>query len=511
MARKYTNPACFRVLIHRTLVLFLVTIGAASAQITVLENGGGNGQLEGLNQGGAVIEQPTLAPENQAQPTVLVLEVNFEARTQHNPLPGRVKHREIKWNGCSGRICTGSITSGYDYMNACEAVAGVVGALRSFQVDSTRVDINRCNRSAKLPSLPASQEGAGGMAQTPSSNTVLQPLDQRSQKIQTLKSNKGSMLSQNGGSMVLQPTGKKSSKKSDELGTMRQAQTAALENGRRCRKNSSCKSGYCANGRKCAPRDRTGKAGDYCHHDNHCAAGGCICAKGLAGFCKNWERWPEGQYDASHSSKKRIGRCGAQRKKGFTCSADYECSGSLLCSPITKTCQPVNKQTNLDDGFKCTQNTQCKSGYCANGKRCAPKDGTGKSMDYCHHDNHCASGSCNCSKGFGGFCREWEKWPEGKNFGAGVGSCDAKQDHGGPCRKDSECKSGSFCANGKKCAPRDGRGKSNGYCHHDNHCRTGQCICPRGAKSFGFCSNWESYTKQETDRENKARTGFYCK
>ena len=65
------------------------------------------------------------------------------------------------------------------------------------------------------------------------------------------------------------------------------------------------------------------------------------------------------------------------------------------------------------NGALCSHNNHCTSGYCADGQRCAPRDGTGASGAYCHHNNHCASGLCRCNKGGFGFCRDWERWPEG--------------------------------------------------------------------------------------------------
>jgi len=66
-----------------------------------------------------------------------------------------------------------------------------------------------------------------------------------------------------------------------------------------CERDAHCLSDNCADGKRCAPRDRTGISGNYCHHNNHCQSGYCSCAKGIFGFCKNWEQWPAGKFNAS--------------------------------------------------------------------------------------------------------------------------------------------------------------------------------------------------------------------
>lgn len=70
------------------------------------------------------------------------------------------------------------------------------------------------------------------------------------------------------------------------------------ELGAYCERDAQCLSNHCADGQRCAPVDGTGRAGDYCHHNNHCQSRFCGCNKGGFGFCKDWEDWPQGVFDA---------------------------------------------------------------------------------------------------------------------------------------------------------------------------------------------------------------------
>ena len=57
-------------------------------------------------------------------------------------------------------------------------------------------------------------------------------------------------------------------------------------NGQLCWKAGECASKHCAE-YLCAPVDYTGKAGEYCHHNNHCQSKQCKCPLGtdILGFC----------------------------------------------------------------------------------------------------------------------------------------------------------------------------------------------------------------------------------
>lgn len=152
-----------------------------------------------------------------------------------------------------------------------------------------------------------------------------------------------------------------------------------LPNGQFCNDNRQCASGHCADGRRCAPRDRTGVHNSYCHHDNHCVNQNCVCAEGGFGYCANWERWLPG----TNADYPNIGRCVVSHI-GTAIGAGYNCEG---------------------------RRNQCGAGLqCADGKVCAPEDRRGRSGQYCHHDNHCNSGFCHCPGGnkSWGFCAGWE-------------------------------------------------------------------------------------------------------
>jgi hypothetical protein len=149
-----------------------------------------------------------------------------------------------------------------------------------------------------------------------------------------------------------------------------------FENGDFCTKNRECASGYCAND-KCAPPDGTGRLGDYCHHINHCGNHYCVCPSGKDGnFCKDYKYFT--------SDPGNHGYCG--------------------------------QWYGLKNGASCTANDQCSSRHCAN-DQCAPIDKTGLADDYCHHNNHCISGTCWCDEGKdGAFCEkdDDEKYTAGK-------------------------------------------------------------------------------------------------
>ena len=206
------------------------------------------------------------------------------------------------------------------------------------------------------------------------------------------------------------------------------------------------------------------------------------------------------------------GRCVRKYKNGAKCQVDNDCLDKV-CDVDTKRCR--SEHTDISNGYFCRWNGQCKSGYCANDKKCAPKDYTGKPGDYCHHNNHCASGSCECEKGLHGFCRNYESWAAGprKKSASGrlVGICNAKEPLASLCTRNTECISGQ-CADGKRCSPQDGTGKPGQYCHHNNHCASKRCACPNGNANFlGFCEKFEKFNPSTMLRLNRERKGFYCR
>jgi len=162
------------------------------------------------------------------------------------------------------------------------------------------------------------------------------------------------------------------------------------------------------------------------------------------------------------------------------------------------------------DGYPCARSNECLSGYCADGKFCAPKNDTGKAGAYCHHDDHCASGLCVCPDGWEsgdkGFCRGWQNFTTTKH-----GVCSVQSKNGEKCTQNKDCASG-YCADGKLCAPKDGTGKAGAYCHHDNQCATGLCLCPDGWEgNRGFCKGWQDFTPTKAGKcSAKLENGANC-
>ena len=178
---------------------------------------------------------------------------------------------------------------------------------------------------------------------------------------------------------------------------------------------------------------------------------------------------------------------------------------------------PPQQDSRARNGASCRNNSQCDSNYCADNFRCAPIDYSGQKDQYCHHDNHCSSKRCSCNNGMrerNSFCTDWKNGASGK--------CLARRPNGSDCTDDYNCESGYCADNGKvrsldwwpnrggRCAPHDGTGKPNtvggNYCHHNNHCKNGNCICPPGAgpNFWGFCSDWE-----DADVQAQMRLGFF--
>ncbi|MCJ7434601.1 MAG: hypothetical protein MUO77_14035, partial [Anaerolineales bacterium] len=155
--------------------------------------------------------------------------------------------------------------------------------------------------------------------------------------------------------------------------------------------------------------------------------------------------------------------------------------------------------TDIANGGKCSSNYVCASGYCANGL-CAPPDGFGRVGDYCHHNQHCANHYCVCPYGYDGdFCKgyRWFTDKPGQH-----GTCGEWQGavNGEACKVDNDCQS-RHCAD-NKCTPINETGLYGEYCHHDNHCASGSCMClgdfTMGIDFFGVpaCTGFENYTAE---------------
>lgn len=152
---------------------------------------------------------------------------------------------------------------------------------------------------------------------------------------------------------------------------------------------------------------------------------------------------------------------------------------------------PAPAQAPSGLGGRCEADRDCGDTdrfQCANGRFCAPRDGTGqpardgRRADYCHHNNHCVTGVCECQgQKEWGFCKEYES---GSNPGmcVDVGSIPT----GEFCNGNDECRS-RHCAEGV-CVPQDTFGITGDYCHHGNHCSSRQCECTAGGPvERSFC------------------------
>jgi hypothetical protein len=409
-------------------------------------------------------------------------------------------------------------------MSACQAVAAVVGALKSFHVQNSHVKIKRCNRSAKLPALTEIVAPVNKQDTTPTLQ-ALPKVAQQKQSLQILKKNQTSLIQLNttidSGNMV--SAGKQVAASTQVISPPKSiitangqgfAQSRNLDIGEQCfKKHDSCITGYCdSRSGRCEMRHPNSRKGEYCNDDSNCGSGlMCECSKkDKNGYCTGSKNWPV--VTNPKFPPPGVGICGNKLKDGAACKFGKECRGNV-CDPVSRTCR--SEFTDISNGYFCKFNGQCKSGYCADGKKCAPLDTTGIPGDYCHHNEHCASGSCECAKGFGGFCRNWESWGPGprnkSTSGLSVGICNGKEPLASLCSKNSECLSGK-CADGKRCSPVNGTGRPGQYCHHNDHCSSKRCACPSGsANIFGFCEKFENFKSATMLRLNRDRTGFYCR
>lgn len=110
--------------------------------------------------------------------------------------------------------------------------------------------------------------------------------------------------------------------------------------GMSCSVNNQCVSDYCADSKKCAPKDGFGMPGVYCHHNNQCASGSCYCPNDDQewGFCKQYERYSDAQI-ATYLSRRIADRPFSCRfpeavAASRVCKSDADCAGS----PSTPNC-----------------------------------------------------------------------------------------------------------------------------------------------------------------------------
>jgi len=163
-------------------------------------------------------------------------------------------------------------------------------------------------------------------------------------------------------------------------------------NGAFCTRGSHCVSGSCQQGignlggGRCAPRTGTAAKGAFCFLNSQCASENCVCPGGKKKMIGGW-----------------VG-----------------CLGFVDWQDNIADARPGERpycDDPLPNGVTCLLNSECSSGYCANGPngRCSPRDGTGMAGDYCHHHNHCATKECICpGEKSWGFCKNWEA---GSNLG----------------------------------------------------------------------------------------------
>jgi hypothetical protein len=137
--------------------------------------------------------------------------------------------------------------------------------------------------------------------------------------------------------------------------------------------------------------DFTVEAGGYCSHKNHCISGVCTSNK-----CESYNR-NSGQ--SCHSERQcKSKRCSSDKcvPKDFTGKTNEYCSHKNHCKSgvcTSNKCESYNRAL----AQSCKSDRQCKSRRCSS-NRCIPKDGTGKTGEYCSHPNHCISKKCNSNK-----------------------------------------------------------------------------------------------------------------
>ncbi len=118
------------------------------------------------------------------------------------------------------------------------------------------------------------------------------------------------------------------------------------------------------------------------------------------------------------------------------------------------------QSTKKELGQSCSNNNQCKSGFCDPGKqKCVPVPGTGLPGQYCTVNGHCASNLCCNNK-----CTNKLELGE---------RCDCLGDI--VC-KSGKCDMGSGSNGTKKCVPPAGTGSTNQYCSGNEHCKSLLCI-----------------------------------
>jgi hypothetical protein len=159
----------------------------------------------------------------------------------------------------------------------------------------------------------------------------------------------------------------------------------ALETSKPCSRSDQCKTGNCS-AKQCVPAPGTGLDGEFCNHDtqcrNICFESECQPKHDLRGRCAE-------DSDCLERCDEAAEVCIAHylsAPDGTFCTRDGQCINAC----ISGRCAP-----RRDYGGYCDSNADCLERRCDRGLfttntgKCIPNDGTGKSSDYCTHNNHC--------------------------------------------------------------------------------------------------------------------------
>jgi microsomal dipeptidase-like Zn-dependent dipeptidase len=191
-----------------------------------------------------------------------------------------------------------------------------------------------------------------------------------------------------------------------------------------------------------------------CKEDRDCGVEGWYCSTGFTGLEPN--------------------KCKAKLEDGQRCINERQCRSGACDASICFTPASVGM-----DG-KCLVNAQCRTG------RCSSLDGITAGKCVCMEDSDCAAGEyCNVGVEVG-------VADIGKN------ACKAKLANGALCTKDHQCSAGR-CKTGFCSA--ESSVSMGGECRFDDECRAGKCSSPVGGATKGKCVCTE---------DGHCGTGRYC-
>ncbi|HEY4220426.1 MAG TPA: vWA domain-containing protein, partial [Myxococcota bacterium] len=148
------------------------------------------------------------------------------------------------------------------------------------------------------------------------------------------------------------------------------------------------------------------------------------------------------------------------KPKGSACEKAADCSGNLVCSPDTKTCDAVG----------CTTNTECGVGaQCSNGNCIDNVDGGACDSDTnCIDGEHCRGDTCHPQGSAGDACTTTEQCALPLVCDPGSSQCATTV----ACTGNADCGTAAFC-NNSTCAPASGETP----CSSDANCASGdKCL-----------------------------------